>query len=112
MTDDELCQAYNQPDRSFGKFYFFPVFARNPEKFREIIFEQSVNPTNSNYVFGGIKNAWLIVVSIMEHCKDKAFIHELIDHVKTHWEIDDYQEFKNYISTNDNFVSFFDKEKE
>lgn len=107
LSDDSLLKKFNKKPVKEGEFNFYPVFAKRIKQFKKLLFEELISERNIKIEFRTFKPSWYIAVSILDYCNDEKIIIEMIKHIKTHWDKDDYNDFVHYISKEDRFKKYF-----
>ncbi|WP_026703844.1 hypothetical protein [Flavobacterium soli] len=107
LSDDSLIKRFNQKPVNEGEFNYYPVFAKRIKKYKKLLFEELISERNVKIEFRTFKPSWYIAISILDYCEDEKIISEMIQHIKNHWDKDDYNDFAHYISKEERFKKYF-----
>ena len=107
FSDEELVKNFKLSNAPFGRMNYYAVFALRINEFKKLLFEELIADRNVKIEFRTFKPSWYIAISILDYCEEEKIIKEMISHIKTYWDNDDFEDFKHYVSKEDRFKKYF-----
>ncbi|MGM5630269.1 hypothetical protein O2K51_05145 [Apibacter raozihei] len=108
LSNEELLKNFELTFPKYGRFNYYPIFSKRSSFFKDILKQEVLKNENlEEKVFGNIRAAWLIVISILDYSSSDKFKKEIIQLIKKNWANSNYKDLENYTKNESRFAKYF-----